>query len=108
MWKAPPRPLHTCAGLNPARAATADITADAKGVGVRFLSLESAGVRSACAKGAGANTGLPPSLPGGDVVVFSAPAPVVIREAVHLHVLFWGHRRHAAKILSVRQPGRVT
>ena len=49
-----------------------------------------------------------PSSPGSDVIVLSAPAPVLVREAVHLHVLVWGHCRHPTEILWVRQPGRVT
>lgn len=41
---------------------------------------------------------------GSDVIVLSTPAPVLVREAIHLHVLVWGHRRHPTKILWVRQP----
>lgn len=49
-----------------------------------------------------------PSSPGSYVVVLSAPAPVLVREAIHLHVLVWSHCRHPTKILWVRQPGRIT
>lgn len=41
---------------------------------------------------------------GSDVIVLSTPAPVLVREAIHLHVLVWGHRRHSTKVLWVRQP----
>lgn len=46
------------------------------------------------------------SSPGGDVVVLTPPAPVMVGEAVHLHVLVWGHGRHPTEVLRVRQPGR--
>lgn len=49
-----------------------------------------------------------PSSPGSNVVILSAPTPVLVREAIHLHVLVWGHGRHPTKILWVWQPGRVT
>lgn len=39
-----------------------------------------------------------------DVIILSTPAPVLIWEAVHLHVLVWCHRRHPTKILRVWQP----
>lgn len=48
------------------------------------------------------------SSPGSNVIILSAPAPVLVREAIHLHVLVWGHCRNPTKILWVRQPGRVT
>lgn len=48
------------------------------------------------------------SLPGSNVIILPAPTPVLVREAVHLHVLVWGHCRYPTKILWVWQPGRVT
>lgn len=39
------------------------------------------------------------SLPGSNVIILPAPTPVLVREAVHLHVLVWGHRRYPTKIL---------
>ena len=50
----------------------------------------------------------PPYSPGSNVIILSTPAPVLVGEAIHLHVLVWGHCRHSTKILWVRQPGRVT
>ncbi len=49
-----------------------------------------------------------PFSPGSNVIILSAPAPVLVREAVHLHILVWGHCGHPTKILWVRQPRRVT
>jgi len=46
-------------------------------------------------------------LPGSDVIILSAPAPVLVRKAIHLHVLVRGHCRHPTKLLWVRQPVRV-
>lgn len=31
------------------------------------------------------------SSPGSNVIVLSTPAPVLIGETIHLHVLVWGH-----------------
>lgn len=45
------------------------------------------------------------SSPGGDVVILAAPAPVLVGEAVHLHILVWGHGWHSTEVLRVRKPG---
>ena len=42
------------------------------------------------------------ALPSGDVVILPSPAPVVVREAVHLHILVGGHCGHATKVLRIR------
>lgn len=41
---------------------------------------------------------------GSNVIILPAPTPVLVREAIHLHILVWGHCRHPTKILWVRQP----
>lgn len=48
------------------------------------------------------------TLPCSNVIILSSPAPVLVREAIHPHVLVWGHCRHPTKILRVWQPGRIT
>lgn len=45
--------------------------------------------------------------PCSNVIILSTPAPVLVREAIHLHVLVWGHCRHPTKVLWVWKPGRV-